>query len=65
MKDRGSDDACPDGKNGAPSPVRENSKSNHHQHSQYREFEEDPGHEPPFLTRLTASDYTTAPGIDR
>ena len=44
MKDDGRDDACRNGKDAAPSPVRENPKGNYHQDSQYREFDKDPGH---------------------
>ena len=44
MKDHGSDDACRNGKNSAPSPVRENPKRNYRQNGQYREFDKDPGH---------------------
>jgi hypothetical protein len=65
MKDHGGDDACRNGKDSAPSPVRENAKRDYHQDGQYRKFGKDPGHGSPFLTRLTGSDYTTAPGIDR
>jgi hypothetical protein len=65
MKDDGSDDACRNCNDSAPSPVRENTKRDYHQDGQYREFGKDPGHGPPFLTRLTASDYTNAQGIDR
>ena len=53
MKDDGGDDACRNGKDAAPSLVRENPKGEYHQRSQYREFDEDPGHRPPFLTGLT------------
>jgi hypothetical protein len=58
MQDDGSDNACRDGKDSAPSPVRENPKGNYHQGSQYREFDDDPGHGPPFPTRLTAGHQT-------
>jgi hypothetical protein len=44
MKDDGGDDACRNGEDCAPSPVRENPKGNYHQRSQYREFDRDPGH---------------------
>jgi hypothetical protein len=44
MKDHGSDNTSRNGKDAAPSPVREYPKGNYYQHSQYREFDKDPGH---------------------
>lgn len=58
MKDDGGDDASRNGKDSAPSLVRENPKGEYHQRSQYREFDKDPGHRPPFLTGLTVGEQT-------
>jgi hypothetical protein len=71
MKDRGGHDACRDGDYATPSLVRENPQGKDQQDSEYRDFDKDPGHGPPFQTRLTArdcrraSDYTNAQGINR
>jgi hypothetical protein len=52
MKDRGSDDACRDGNDCTPPPIRENAKGKYHQASQYSDF--DPSHGP--LLACEASD---------
>ena len=67
MKDHGSDDTRRNRNHAAPSLVRENPQAKDQQDSEYRDFDKDPGHGPPFVTRLTAgaSDYTNAQGIDR
>jgi hypothetical protein len=48
MKDQGSGDAGRDGKDSAPSPVRENAQGQYQQARQYRDFDQDRSH------RLTA-----------
>jgi hypothetical protein len=47
MKDESSDDACRDGKDSAPAPIRENAKGKYHEASQYSDFEKDRGHRLP------------------
>jgi len=54
MKDRGSDDACRDGNDCTPPPIRENAKGKYHQASQYSDFDQDPSHGP--LLACEASD---------
>jgi hypothetical protein len=44
MKDEGGDDACPDGKDCARSPVREDTKGEYDQGGQYRDFDNDRNH---------------------
>jgi hypothetical protein len=44
MKDKSSGDACRNGKDSAPAPVRKNTKGKDHQASQYRDFEKDRSH---------------------
>ena len=44
MKDESSDDACRNGKDAAPAPIRENAKGKYHEASQYGDFEKDRGH---------------------
>jgi hypothetical protein len=44
MKDQGSGDAGRDGKDSAPSPVRENAQGQYQQASQYRDFDGDRSH---------------------
>jgi hypothetical protein len=44
MKDESSGDACRNGKDSAPAPVRKNTEGKDHQASQYRDFEKDRSH---------------------
>jgi hypothetical protein len=44
MKDNGSGDACRNGKDSAPSPIRENAKGKYQQASQYSDFDQDRSH---------------------
>jgi hypothetical protein len=45
MKDESSDDACRNGEDSAPPPIRENAKGKYHQASQYSDFDKDRSHE--------------------
>jgi hypothetical protein len=49
MKDKSSDDACRNGKDSAPPPIRENAKGNYYQASQYSDFDKDRSHGLPIL----------------
>jgi hypothetical protein len=44
MKDNGSGDARRNGKDSAPSPIRENAKGKYQQASQYSDFDQDRSH---------------------
>jgi hypothetical protein len=44
VKDKSSGDACPDGNDSAPAPIRENAKGKYHQASQYSDFDKDRSH---------------------
>jgi hypothetical protein len=48
MKDKSSRDAGRDGNDAASPPVGENAKGKYHQDSQYRDFDQDQSHGPPF-----------------
>jgi len=44
MKDNGSDDACCNGKDSTPPPIRKNAKGKYHQASQQSDFDKDRSH---------------------
>ena len=47
MKDESRDDACRNGKDSAPAPIRENAKGKYYQASQYSDFDKDRSHRMP------------------
>ena len=51
MKDKSSRDACRDGNDSAPPPIRENAKGKDHQDGQYSDFGNDQSHETPLLAK--------------
>jgi hypothetical protein len=44
MQDKSGDDACRNGKDSTPAPIRENAKGKYHQASQYSDFDKDRSH---------------------
>jgi hypothetical protein len=71
MKDKSSRDACRDGKDSAPPPIRENAKGKYHQDSQYGDFGNDQSHGTPLpceafgstvTQRCAACDAYSSPG---
>jgi len=66
VKDKSSGDACPDGNDSAPSPIREDAKGKCHQASQYSDFDKVRSHRlVPFHANLGRCPYCFAIALSK